>query len=245
MSSPAHVRRPTCGDDGCQAAVKGARSEVGAMCVWSRATVPTRRRCRRRACRASPRRSRPRRGRRRRGSGRRRRRPTRGLGRPPGQRDHLSGSGWTQNLEGQGKSQVSGRAGRRARGSGSGPESAPRRWTWPTDACVAEDAHLLRVAVRRHRLHAAHVALRRRVDHRAQHAVALVLVHEHVQQPAWSWSTAAKTAGFGRVWLQGYGLSVGSEVTSRSSGERRAAPALQVPPDEPMAASCGATKTPL
>ena len=34
MSRPAHVRRPTCGDDGCcQAAVKGARSEVGAMCV--------------------------------------------------------------------------------------------------------------------------------------------------------------------------------------------------------------------
>jgi len=47
----------------------------------------------------------------------------------------------------------------------------------------------------------------------------------------------------GGAWLQDQGRSVGSEVIGCSSRVRRAAPSLQVQPDEPTEASRGAAKT--
>ena len=50
---------------------------------------------------------------------------------------------------------------------------------------------------------------------------------------------------FGGAWLQGYSLSVGSEVMHRFSRVRRAAPSHQMQPDELLVASYGTAKTPL
>ena len=47
----------------------------------------------------------------------------------------------------------------------------------------------------------------------------------------------------GSLWLKGCGLSVGSEVMHRFSRVRRAAPSLQMQPDELLVASYGLTKT--
>ena len=46
-----------------------------------------------------------------------------------------------------------------------------------------------------------------------------------------------------RLWLEGHGLSVGSETLGPSSGVRRPAPSRQVHPEEPEVASYGLTKT--
>ena len=45
------------------------------------------------------------------------------------------------------------------------------------------------------------------------------------------------------LWLEGHGLSVGSEVLGLSSRVRRAAPSPQTQSEEPVVASCGPTKT--
>ena len=50
---------------------------------------------------------------------------------------------------------------------------------------------------------------------------------------------------FGAAWLQGHGLSVGSEVMGCSSRLRRAASSLQDQQQEPVVASHGPAKTPL
>ena len=47
----------------------------------------------------------------------------------------------------------------------------------------------------------------------------------------------------GGLWLEGHGLSEGSETLSLSSRVRRAAPSLQMQTDEPLLASCGLAKT--
>ena len=47
----------------------------------------------------------------------------------------------------------------------------------------------------------------------------------------------------GGFWLEGHGLSVGSEALGLSSRVRRAAPRLHMQPDGPAEASYGATKT--
>jgi len=49
--------------------------------------------------------------------------------------------------------------------------------------------------------------------------------------------------GLGGLWLEGHGLSVGSEVLGLSSRVRRAAPSLQMQTDEPVVASFGVAKT--
>ena len=48
---------------------------------------------------------------------------------------------------------------------------------------------------------------------------------------------------FGAAWLQGHGLSVGAETRGPSSRVRRAAPSLQMQPDELLVASYGLTNT--
>ena len=48
---------------------------------------------------------------------------------------------------------------------------------------------------------------------------------------------------FVTAWLQGHGLSVGSEVLGRLSRVRSPAPSLQMRAVEPLVASYGATKT--
>jgi len=47
----------------------------------------------------------------------------------------------------------------------------------------------------------------------------------------------------GGLWLQSYGLLVGSEVMGRFYRVRKAASSLQLQSDEPVVASYGATKT--
>ena len=49
----------------------------------------------------------------------------------------------------------------------------------------------------------------------------------------------------GGLWLEAHGLSVGSEAPGPSSRVRRAASSLQTQSEEPVVASCGATKTAL
>jgi len=48
---------------------------------------------------------------------------------------------------------------------------------------------------------------------------------------------------FVTAWLQGHGLSVGSEALGRSSRVRRAAPRLPTQPDAPAVAGYGLAKT--
>ena len=62
------------------------------------------------------------------------------------------------------------------------------------------------------------------------------------EQVAWM-VTRSEHGEFVAAWLQGHGLSVGSEVLGRFSRVRRPAPSLQLPSDKPVVASCGATKT--
>ena len=47
----------------------------------------------------------------------------------------------------------------------------------------------------------------------------------------------------GRLWREGHGLSVRSEVMGRFYRVRRAASSLQLQPEEPAVARCGLTKT--
>ena len=47
----------------------------------------------------------------------------------------------------------------------------------------------------------------------------------------------------GAAWLQDHGLPVGSETAGLSSRVPRAAPRLQMQPEEPVVASCGPAKT--
>jgi len=51
-----------------------------------------------------------------------------------------------------------------------------------------------------------------------------------------------ETVSSGGVWREGHGLSVESEVRGLSSRERRAAPRLQMPIEEPVVASYGLAK---
>ena len=53
----------------------------------------------------------------------------------------------------------------------------------------------------------------------------------------------SEIVSLGGLWLEGHGRSVGSEVLGRSSRVRRAAPSLQMQPDEPVEASHGLAKT--
>ena len=53
----------------------------------------------------------------------------------------------------------------------------------------------------------------------------------------------SEIVGLGGLWLEGHGLSVGSETLGPSSRVRRTAPSLQMQPDEPVVARYGATKT--
>ena len=59
----------------------------------------------------------------------------------------------------------------------------------------------------------------------------------HAHPPAWS--HAANRFNLGGLWLKAHGLSVGSEVLGLSSRVRRAAPSLQMQPEERVVASCG------
>ena len=53
----------------------------------------------------------------------------------------------------------------------------------------------------------------------------------------------SETGYFGAAWLQDHGLPVGSETLGVSPRVRRAAPSLQMQPEEPAAAGRGPTKT--
>ena len=48
---------------------------------------------------------------------------------------------------------------------------------------------------------------------------------------------------FGAAWLQDHGLPVGSETLGVPSRVRRAAPSLQMQPEEPVGAGSGPAKT--
>ena len=67
------------------------------------------------------------------------------------------------------------------------------------------------------------------------------LAHRRLLVPAWS--VAGKSGDSGGLWLEGHGLPEGSEALGLSSLVPRAAPSLQVRPDEPVVASYGAAKT--
>ena len=49
----------------------------------------------------------------------------------------------------------------------------------------------------------------------------------------------------GGIWLEGHGLSVGSETLGLFSRVRRAAPSLQTQSEEPLVASYGLAKSAL
>ena len=62
------------------------------------------------------------------------------------------------------------------------------------------------------------------------------------QQRAWM-VKRSENGVLGGLWLEGHGLSVGSEVPGLSSRVRRAAPSLHMQTDEPVEASYGLAKT--
>ena len=53
----------------------------------------------------------------------------------------------------------------------------------------------------------------------------------------------SENVNFGGLWLEGHGLSEGSETLGLSSRVRRAAPSTQTQTDEPVEASYGLAKT--
>ena len=86
----------------------------------------------------------------------------------------------------------------------------------------------------------------RRLDQLPQQLVELaqaaheLALEELARAPVWS--DAAKGV-LGGLWLEGHGLSVGSEALGCFSGVRRAASSLQMQSEKPVVASYGLTKT--
>ena len=54
----------------------------------------------------------------------------------------------------------------------------------------------------------------------------------------------SEIGNLGGLWLEGHGLSEGSETLGLSSRARRAAPRLEMQTDEPVEARYGLAKTP-
>ena len=134
------------------------------------------------------------------------------------------------------------------------------------DVDVARLARVLELGRRRERLDEARRHRRQQAARRRHHreggggdAVGLLagellggadglVVHvEHVLlvHHAWMVRRGGKNGDLGGLWLDGSGLLVGSETLGLSSRVRRAASSLQMQPDEPVVASCCATKAAL
>ena len=86
----------------------------------------------------------------------------------------------------------------------------------------------------------------RHADEKASMAVPKASLSKAAASRCSAWTVKRSENGdLGGFWLEGHGLSEGSETLGLSSRVRRAASSLQMQPEKPVAASHGAAKTPL